>query len=292
MSGFFHFRGHRVWYRRVGPGPTETARAPLVLVPGGPGAPHDYMAPFAELLAARGRPAVLYDPLGSGGSDRPAGIDWSIDLYVDELRALTTALRLERIHLLGSSAGGMVGVTYAAARPAALASLILSSAPMSVPEYRAGILRLLDGLPPEVREPILAYERRPVPTPAFVRAWDQFRKRHLCRVPVPEGLTRALSRMNGEAFRRMKGDLLRYVGTLADFDMTGRLADVAVPTLITAGRHDSLLLELCERWRALLPDGRLRVFDDSSHMPYIEEPEAYVDAVARFLDEVEAARAT
>jgi L-proline amide hydrolase len=286
LSGFFDFRGHRVWHRLVGP--TRTARLPLVLIPGGPGAPHDYMAPLAELLAARGRPVVLYDPLGSGGSDRPSGVDWSLELYVDELRALVTALRLDGVHLLGSSSGGMVGVLHAASRPAGLRSLILSSAPINVPDYRAGILSLLESFPAEVREPILAFERRPVTTPAYMRAWEEFRRRHLCRVPLPPGLARAVQRINGDAYRKMKGDMLRYVGTLRDFDATDRLRDVAVPTLITAGRHDCLLLSLCERWRAMLPDGRLQIFEESSHMPYIEEPEPYAAAVAHFLDEVEA----
>lgn len=259
-----------------------------MLVPGGPGASHEYMAQLAERLAALGRPVLVYDPLGSGDSDRPGGITWTLELYEDELEQLLAHVGVTALHMLGSSSGGMVGVRYAARRPAGLRSLILSSSPISVPEYRAGIMELLEELPAHVRDPLKAYETRPVTTPAFVAAWDYFRRQHICRVPMPPELARAVQRMNGAAFRAMKGDLLRYVGSLKDFDATPLLGAIDVPVLITAGRHDCLRLTICERWASALRDGRLIVFEDSSHMPYVEEPAAYATAIAAYLDEVEA----
>jgi proline iminopeptidase len=36
----------------------------------------------------------------------------------------------------------------------------------------------------------------------------------------------------------------------------------------------------------LLPNGRLHVFEDAAHMAFVEEPEAYVEAVGDFLAQV------
>lgn len=84
------------------------ARAPLVILHGGPGSAHDYFEPVAELTVRTGREVVFYDQLGFGRShhlsDAPRE-QWTPELFWRELDALLAHLALlARYHILGRSA--------------------------------------------------------------------------------------------------------------------------------------------------------------------------------------------
>ena len=66
-------------------------------------------------MADTGRRVIFYDQLGCGRSSiRESKPEmWTVDLYVDEVNALRETLGLDRIHLLGQSWGGMLGMEYA-----------------------------------------------------------------------------------------------------------------------------------------------------------------------------------
>ena len=77
-------------------------------------------------------------------------------------------------------------------------------------------------------------------------------------------------------------------GRLRDWEVTGRLAEVQVPTLVTGGRYDEArpahLAVLAEG----INDAELVIFENSSHMAFIEERERYLQVVEAFLARVEA----
>src|SRR3954468_20410064 len=107
-DGLMDWEGGRTWYRVDGDLGTG-ARAPLVIVHGGPGVPHDYLEPVADLVRVARRPCVLYDQIVCGGSqhlrDAPADF-WTVQLFERELAALVEHLGIDgRYHLLGQSWG-------------------------------------------------------------------------------------------------------------------------------------------------------------------------------------------
>ena len=71
-----------------------------------------------------------------------------------------------------------------------------------------------------------------------------------------------------------------------------RLGRIASPTLLCWGAHDRLapLAPCGETWAKAIPGARLRVFDDSGHVPHLEEADAVADEVAEFCRLQEAAR--
>jgi pimeloyl-ACP methyl ester carboxylesterase len=77
-------------------------------------------------------------------------------------------------------------------------------------------------------------------------------------------------------------------GRLRDWDVTARLAEIQVPALVTGGRHHEArpahLAALAEGLR----HAELVIFENSSHMAFIEEREAYIRVVEAFLGRVEA----
>jgi proline iminopeptidase len=107
-EGTISVPGGRVWYRIVGGGAAGT---PLLVLHGGPGAPHDYLENLIAL--ADERPVVFYDQLGCGRSERPDDPSlWRVERFVAELAAVLQTLGLSRVNLLGQSWGTMLAVEY------------------------------------------------------------------------------------------------------------------------------------------------------------------------------------
>ena len=127
-EGYLEVPGGRVWYRSVG---TASGRAPVLCLHGGPGFTHYYLEPL-EALADR-RQVIFYDQLGCGNSDRPDDSSlWTVDRFVEELTQVRAALGLEKLHLFGSSWGGMLAMQYILDRKPDLRSLILCGSPASM----------------------------------------------------------------------------------------------------------------------------------------------------------------
>ena len=82
-------------------------------------------------------------------------------------------------------------------------------------------------------------------------------------------------------------DVLRAAATedYGAIAVEDRLADVAHPVLVLAGRHDRTCpVAAAEAMAAGLPDAELVVFEHSGHMTFVEENDAYVAAVRDFLE--------
>jgi proline-specific peptidase len=289
-EGFVAFRGFRVWYRAVGS--DRPGRTPLLCLHGGPGATHDYLEPL-EAVAATGRRVIFYDQLGCGNSDHPGDASlWHVPLFVDELAAVREALDLDRVHIFGQSWGGMLAMEYAFTQPAGLASLILADAPASMRQWVAEANRLRTELPPAVQQTLLAHEAAGTTDAAdYEEAMLVFYRRHLCRLdPWPACLMRSFEKVaaDPEVYRTMNGPSEFHVtGNLKDWDIIDRLGEIRVPTLVLSGRYDEATPAIAETVHRGIPGSQWVLFEHSSHMPHLEEPEAFMQVLAAFLEEIE-----
>jgi proline-specific peptidase len=71
-------------------------------------------------------------------------------------------------------------------------------------------------------------------------------------------------------------------GTLGDWDVTERLGEVALPTLITSGRFDEATPAQMEQLNSSIPNSQWVVFKDSAHVAHLEETGEYLDTIQRF----------
>jgi L-proline amide hydrolase len=82
----------------------------------------------------------------------------------------------------------------------------------------------------------------------------------------------------------MNGPSEFYVtGTLRDWSVEDCLARITVPTLVISGRHDEATPATVQPFHDLIPDVRWEIFEESSHMPHLEEPERFHAVLAEFL---------
>ena len=59
---------------------------------------------------------ISYDQRGYGQTDRPL-MRYDLDIWADDLAALLDELQIERAHVMGTSAGGMIALKFAAKYP-------------------------------------------------------------------------------------------------------------------------------------------------------------------------------
>lgn len=294
QEGFVSFRGLNVWYRivgdREGPG-----RLPLICLHGGPGATHDYFAPL-ENLVHTGRRVILYDQLGWGNSEHVNDPSlWNVDLFVEEVGVVCRALGLERVHVLGHSWGGMLAMEYALRQPNGLASLILADTTASVPQMIAETSRLISELPSEVQQAIQKHESQgTTDSPEYEAACWLFSSRHAGGhiQPKPQWVEEAFEKLDdNEVYLKMWGPSeFCATGLLRDWDITDRLAEIRVPTLVLAGRFDEATPALAETIHRGIPGSERVIFEESAHFPHIEETERYLEVVSDFLGRVETLR--
>lgn len=290
-EGFVKFRGHKVWYRIVGeremPG-----KFPLLCLHGGPGATHDYLEPL-EAMADTGRRVIFYDQLGAGNSDHPHNPAlWTVPLFVEELGVVREALGLDRLHILGQSWGGMLGMEYALTQPAGLVSLVVSDSPASMLQWVAEANRLRAELPPEVQETLLRHEADgTTKDPAYQEAMLVFYRRHVCRLdPWPACVERAFKKMDEEpeVYNTMNGPSeFHVIGLLKDWDIVDRLGEIQVPTLVLSGRYDEATPLIAETVHRGIRGSEWVLFENSSHMPHVEETDRYLQVLTNFLQRVE-----
>ena len=289
-EGAVDFRGWKTWYRITGD--LASGRAPLVTAHGGPGGTHDYLLTMAD-ISRSGRPVIHYDQLGNGRSThlRDKGADfWTVDLFLDELENLLQQLGIaDSYHLLGQSWGGMLGAEHAIRQPKGLRSLVISDSPASMPLWLAAAAELRAQLPPDVQETLTRHEAAATTDSAeYLAAMDVFYARHVCRiVPHPAELARTFAAIAEDptVYHTMNGPSeFHVIGTLKTWSVVDEVNRIQVPTLLISGGHDEAAPSTVQPFADGIPDVRWHIFEQSSHVPHIEERNAYMALVQDFID--------
>jgi len=259
--------GNRVAYYERGAGTT------LVLVHGLFGDHMDW-APVLEPLAAKYR-VIALDLPGFGDSDKSAR-HYTPEFYIDALHAFFSTLDLRKIVLVGNSLGGLLSSLYAAAHPERLQSLVLvSSAGMR--EYSAWEQRLatdrfslgnLLALRPEHIEPLFSLNFAQLTSQRV--AYLERQRAKLLRTDYAS-YARVLSECAAFAFARPVVPLLR---------------EVRLPILLLWGDRDPVFPpDLARAALPVLLQAELALIAGASHMPQMDQPEDFVRAMERFIQE-------
>jgi L-proline amide hydrolase len=290
-EGRMKWRGHETWFRLVGELDPAAPKTPVVICHGGPGAAHDYCEPIAD-LSGFGRTCVLYDQLGCGRSDllpeAPADF-WTPQLFKDELGELTRHLGIsDRYAVVGQSWGGMLAMEHALDHPVGLRAIVVADSPASMTLWVSEANRLRADLPQDVQETLTRHEEAgTTEDPEYEAAVLVFYQRHVCRVvPMPDCVVRTFEQIaaNPTVYHAMNGPSeFHVVGSLKTWDITARLHEIGVPTLLVSGRHDEATPLIVGEIHDRIPGAEWVVFEQSSHMPHVEEPGAFLDTVESFL---------
>ncbi|KAI6822299.1 MFS general substrate transporter [Hortaea werneckii] len=281
-------------------GSLDSDKTPLICLHGGPGAAHNYLLPISLIWKDYGIPVIMYDQIGCGKSthfsDKKGDKDfWTPELFMAELDNLKDHLGIQQFHLLGQSWGGMLGGQYAIDRqPTGLRKLIISDSPSDMVQWVEVANRLRKDLPKDVRETLDRCEREGrTDSEEYEEAVNYFYSLHVCRItPFPQELVDSFANIkeDGTVYETMNGPSEFYViGTLKHWSISEGLKKITAKTapggmLIINGYFDEAQDETCV---AFFQNPSCRTkwvrYALSSHMPMLEETEAYVRDVGTFL---------
>ncbi len=163
-------------------------------------------------------------------------------------------------------------------------------------KFEERIRELVEGMPDleEIMEPLLAARRKL--RAEFARLHKKVlmtaRNDATCRrlMTLPEEVARTLAIMDEDStvYEAMNGPTeFHVIGSLKDWSIIDRLHNIAVPTLLISGRHDEATPKVVQPFADNIPNVRWTIFEESSHMPHVEERAACMEVVSAFLDELD-----
>ena len=249
--------GARIHYVDVGAGPTVILLHGLADDVGVWGA-------VMPALAAKHR-VIALDQVGFGRSDKPL-LNYRVSTFVDFLDGFLNELKIKRASLVGNSLGGWVAADFALKHPDRIERLVLSDAAGYAALAKTMDPRALNALHLASREDIRYLGPLTFRDKRFYEDVDlAFKQR------VAAGDSYTVSQLL---------DSMRRGENVLD----GRLGAMEKPTLILWGRDDKLIpVNFAARFNKEINASRLRIIDGCGHMPQVECPEKFNDALLQFL---------
>ena len=267
----------------------------ILALHGGPAATHEYLLSIAyDLPAQHGFEVVMYDQLGSFFSDQPTEDIWNIDRWVEEVEEVRQALGYDvsNFYLLGNSWGGILAMEYALKYQEHLNGLIVCNMVSSIPEYAAYNKEVLR---PQMRPGLLdtldAYEAAgDFTNPDYVALVEsEFYNKHICRLQEwPMEVVESFGRLNYPLYDLMQGPSeFKVGGRLIDWDITDRLGEISVPTLMVGATHDTMDPAAMQRQSERVQNGQFLLCAEGSHLCMWDDRETFMNGVAAFIATVE-----
>ncbi len=219
-------------------------------------------------LADRYR-VLRYDKRGHGGSQTTPG-SYSIAQLADDAVALLDALKIDKVHFIGLSMGGMIGQQLGARYPERVHSLSLCDTASEMPprnlwEERFEIARK-DGIPGLVDGTI----KRWFTAPFIERA--------------PQDIAKVRQMILGT-------ELEGYIGcasAVRDMAQTTMLLKIKAPTLILTGRQDpACTVDQAIVLNRMIDGSKMVILEEAAHLSNIEQPEVFNRTVREFIDTVD-----
>lgn len=285
-SAFVEVRGITVHYIAAG-----VSAGPTFVLLHGFGAStfswRDVIAPLAE----RGR-VIAFDRPAFGLTERvlrgdwdpgewPGGSPYTPEAQADLTIALLDALDIEEAVLIGHSAGGTVAMLAALRHRTRVQGLVLEDAAI-----------FTGGGAPRVVLPLLNTPQSRRVGPLLVRAFadDAFDRLLIAAWFDPSRITDAIRAGYRQPLKVADWDraLWELVIARGGDAVSERVADVGVPTLVMTGEHDRVVPPAdSARLAGEIAAAQLVRVPDAGHIPHEETPDAFVNAVYRFVDSLD-----
>ncbi|MEV4756744.1 alpha/beta hydrolase [Micromonospora sp. NPDC049559] len=264
------------------PRPRDGAEAgpPIVALAGGAALHPDYLGELAGIGADRR--LIVPHLRGVGRSPLPEAVELaSYWRQAEDIERLRGHLGLDRVLLLGHSAGTRLAVSYAARYPERLAGLVLVTPPAEYLDVPSDTPELIDRRrgEPAFDAAVAAWEAGPeVLDDAGFNAWQQR------AAPLGYAAWGARERAHAASWRFSFAANRAYFSVDPPGDLAQRLGRVAAPVLAVAGAEDcSAGVARVSALARLFPAGRAVVIEGCGHFPWVERPAEFRRVVDGFL---------
>lgn len=222
---------------------------------------------------------IVFDARGSGqSSDTPP---YSHEQWTTDIDALRSWAGAEKIIMAGGSYGGFLSLEYTLRYPDRVRALVLRDTAAA------------DRFKAQARRRAETTDRTTIDMELFDRSFagqvrdnDDFRACWRAILPLYDydyDPAKVDQRADTTIYHYATHNYA-FAVNLPGYDVTGKLSQITCPTLITVGRHDWITpVEASQELAANIPGSELVIFEKSGHSPQIEERDAWLSAVRRFL---------
>lgn len=287
-EGYLSFLDFKTYYRITN---KKGKKAPVIFLHGGPGSTHNYFEVFDSIVKEVDRPFIMYDQLGCGKSSIDVDEKYfNKETWIMELINLRKKLKLDKVHILGQSWGGMMLLSYMIDKnPKGVLSIILSSTLHSSMLWKEEQYRRISYMDKKYRDAISKAEKfGDYNNEIYLEAVDIFMKKYAVDIPDENSI---------ECLRRKKiSGTKSYIkawgqnefmptGNLSSFDYTDRLNKIKTKTLITSGAMDLSSPYIDKIMHDKIYGSKWELFQYSRHMPFIDEMDKYFMVFKEWLDD-------
>ncbi len=268
--------------------PPGTGNGKVVLLLHGKNFPGSYWAGTIDALVAAGYRVVVPDQIGFGRSSK-ADVHYSFEALAQNTRRLLDALVIPRVSVVGHSMGGMLAVRFALLYPDTTDRLVLEN-PIGLEDYREKV---------PYASVDVTYRNMLAPTREGL---DRFFRSYFATWRDEFGAWADVAwrqTLGGDWPRAAKASALTY-DMIYTQPVVQDLQRLRVPTLLVIGQADRTTLgrgtlppdvlatlgrfpELGRRAAAAIPGSRLVELEGVGHIPHVEAPRRFHEALLEFL---------
>ncbi len=247
---------------------TYGAGEALILIPGFASGAWTWFCQTEEL--SRDFRVITFDPRGIGSSNNDAQ-NLSMQTFTKDILRILDDLKIEKTNVLGASFGGFVAQEFALKFPARVENLILACTSAGGKYHIKPDIEILRSF---TRNPSLSLSEqiRQFFRPAFTEEFNAETVEKVCQL-------REENEVSDETY-------LAQLGVAISFDFEENLDKIFHRTLVITGDKDKIVpmensLNLSER----IPNARLEIIKNGSHLFFIENAKEFNREVSEFLSE-------
>ena len=227
---------------------------------------------------------ILFDNRGAGKSDRP-NIPSTMDMYVEDIRALLDSLKIEKVHLIGWSLGGMIVLQFILKYPERVNKLVLINTLAGFPNLQGLEMyknSQIDKYYKILEDPAKAFfDSAHGYTRKFRKMMQEDPKRKFYGLFSAEDIIKKDSTNPATP-----QDIENGANAIAGHDVIGRLLEIKHKTLVLTADKDRITPKIAnERIHEGIPNSVLKVIEGAGHdSPFEKAPEVN-KAILKFLED-------
>lgn len=277
--------GVQLWYRVAG----VDRGVPVLFLHGGPGEGSQAMQALGGPALEKRVRMVYLDQRGSGRSERPKGDEYySLDLLKADVDVIRRELGVEKIVLLGHSAGTAIALEYAGDHPEHVAGVILTGSVPDIPGASDGLCRLIKAAYPDLYpKAVAAADKGRLCEPFAIdsKTREAFFEKNMFPDPLVREPVNWLDNIPGLANSgALGGALVRQGLQNYRFDRPQR---ITMPLLFLPGSRDvHTALEPQQALARKVRNGRVVMIPGGGHFAFADQPERFALEVAAFVRRV------
>jgi pimeloyl-ACP methyl ester carboxylesterase len=242
-----------------------------------------------KFLTDRGFRVIVPDQIGFGKSSKPS-IHYSFDFLAENTAGLLDLLQIQKATIIGHSMGGMLAIRFARLYPGRTEALVLED-PIGLEDYKLSV-------PPAPLEQLYQQELN-----LSLEDYRKYVQGYFVTFPKEKAEVFVAPRMRVS----LSGDFPRWalcaaLTTLMIYQqpVCYELSEIKVPTLLIIGQEDHTAVgrdrapidlrrnlgnipELAKKAAEAIPGARLVELPNVGHIPHLEAPDAFFQAVEDFL---------